>query len=506
MQGDPHRTVSSSYKFPPEVGKEQLPPEVGQEQLPPEVGQQQFNGARPGDLFAGRYRIDELLGQGGYGRVYRATQISTGRAVALKAFATGYEDGAGRFAREAAVIQRLEHPNTVRLFDHGLDERGRPYLVLELLRGRPLDRLLTEGGPLPLDAALRVTAQVLKSLMEAHAMGVIHRDIKPANVFITSRPGEPMFAKVLDFGLAKDFGAGTRAGHTLEQAMAAKLTGTGEVLGTANYMAPEQVSGGVLTPQTDVYAVGLLLGEALSGAPLVRGSSTLAVAQLQASAEPVPIPANVEATRAGRIVRRAVEKRVDLRYASAREMLADLELVLAGGAPARPRTSRALIVLVALGALLVGVAIMLSVALMFGEEPNDSDRREDLSRISSARASTTEEEPTVESPATPESFDVEKLKSSLVASGYRVFDPMATESPGVSVVTLRVEKGPCKGTVTRFVHAAHGKRRMVGGQGAQPGTKLLVEGRTSLLVSLTADGASAPSAACTDPAVAAMLK
>src|SRR5262245_57203157 len=160
----------------------------------------------PGDAVAGRYRIDALLGRGGFGVVYSATQLPIGRPVALKmllAEALAEADGVIRFRREAELAQRLSHPNTVRLYDFGETEQGLPFIAWELLRGRSLEAILMEDGALPPVRVARIAGQVLKALMEAHALGVVHRDVKPSNVFLSDFSGERDFVKVLDFGIAK---------------------------------------------------------------------------------------------------------------------------------------------------------------------------------------------------------------------------------------------------------------------------------------------------------------
>lgn len=314
---------------------------------------------RPGEIFAGRYRIEKLLGAGGYGRVYRATQLPGGQLVALKTIFTVYDDGAARFAREAAIAQKLKHPNTVRLFDFGKTERGQPFLVLELLQGESLESMIERSGPMPAATALKIISQVLMALMEAHGFNIIHRDIKPANIFITSHAGAPLFVKMLDFGLAKDL-KGALSDNPYST-IARPLTQTGEVMGTVSYMAPEQVTGGLLTPATDLYAVGLVLAELIHGVPLYDGASAMGIALAQASPKPTEVPATVAQSIAGPIVARAIEKNVSRRYQTAAQMLADVEVALRHAtAPPAPNRgiSRAMI---ALGGAGVGLLVLISV-------------------------------------------------------------------------------------------------------------------------------------------------
>ena len=280
-----------------------------------------------GALVAGRYRIDAELGRGGHGVVFRATQQPLGHEVALKMLlpeAVLAEGSVARFMREAALAQRLEHPNTVRLFDFGQTEQGLPFIVWELLRGRTLEQEIARA---PLDArrVSRVAAQVLKSLMEAHARGIVHRDIKPQNVFLCDHAGETDFVKVLDFGVATTL-PGTTQGPP--------VTRSGQLIGTPNYMAPEQVNGAPLSPRTDLYALGLVMAEALSGTCVIEDTSPIKVWMMQASAAPVPLPQVVSHSILGAVITRATRKPAHERYASAEEMLVDLERAMSAATAA----------------------------------------------------------------------------------------------------------------------------------------------------------------------------
>jgi serine/threonine-protein kinase len=267
-----------------------------------------------GTLIAGRYRVDAEIGRGGFGAVLAATQLPIGRAVAVKVLLPEMALGEHkeRFRREAALAQRLEHPNTVRLLDFGVTDDGLPFLVFELLKGKPLDAVLRETGALhPLRVA-RIASQVLKSLMEAHALGVVHRDIKPANVFLCTFQGEPDFVKVLDFGIAKEQGQDA-------------LTQAGQVLGTPSYMAPEQMMGRPVTPLADLYTLGLVMAEALTGAVVFQGENDAEVCVAQLSDAPAPLPPAVLRSPLGPVILRATQKLPERRFASAGEMLAQLD-------------------------------------------------------------------------------------------------------------------------------------------------------------------------------------
>jgi hypothetical protein len=215
----------------------------------------------------------------------------------------------------------------VRHLDHGV-AAGVPFLVLELLEGEPLDRVIEQRGTLSPRVALAILDQILGALEEAHRLGVVHRDLKPQNVFITSRFGQPPFAKLLDFGIAKQ----TRGG--------APLTALGEAIGTPSYMAPEQTLGGAVDARTDVYAAGLLLAEMVTGKPVFDRGGPMTILVAQAKDEPVPLSREVLASFVGALVQRAVQKRPEDRFPSAEAMreatLATLaEVDATGAAPTR---------------------------------------------------------------------------------------------------------------------------------------------------------------------------
>jgi serine/threonine protein kinase len=287
----------------------------------------------PGQVVGGRYELVELLGQGGHGAVYRAIQRPLGREVAIKMILVEaiYSDGMlERFAREAALVQRLEHPNTVRLFDFGTTEHGLPYIVFELLRGRTIEQELGRGTLTPFRVG-RVATQVLKSLMEAHALGIVHRDIKPSNVLLVDYSGETDFVKVLDFGVARRI---RMAGDDKEKP---GITHDGQIIGTPSYMAPEQIRGAAVGPQADLYALGLVMAEALTGTQIYDGDTAMQIWIKQTSDEKVPLPHVVLGSVLGPVIARATAKSVSERYPSAAAMRDDLEkLLLAASAATDP--------------------------------------------------------------------------------------------------------------------------------------------------------------------------
>jgi eukaryotic-like serine/threonine-protein kinase len=279
----------------------------------------------PGHVVAGRYRIEQLLGQGGMGSVYRAMQLSVGRPVALKLLSDehiGSVDLLERFQREAVALARLEHPNTVRLFDFGTSEGGCPFLVMEFLRGTDLAQDLERNGPLRYDHALRVARQISCSLSEAHDAGIVHRDVKPANVFLCAGSSWPL-VKVLDFGIVGDIVA---------DPVAPRLTRTGTVLGSVAYMSPEQAQGLAVGPASDLYALGVVLFEMLTRRTLFdpRACTAQLIAKVM---EPAPRLRDVDpALRVPDgldvLVADLVERDAHRRPASARAVIERLDALL----------------------------------------------------------------------------------------------------------------------------------------------------------------------------------
>lgn len=275
-----------------------------------------------GKTIAGRYVIRGLLGHGGMGAVYEAEHIGIGKRAAIKfvdpEFATD-EKVVARFAREARAMSAIESAHIVTVFDAGSEE-GRPYLVMELLRGEDLGQRLRRLRRIPLREAMHIVAQVLKGLARAHAAGIVHRDLKPDNVFLVKHDTDPVFAKIVDFGISK-----------IERPRAntspLALTGRGTVLGTPFYMSPEQAQASSdVDGRTDLYSVGAILFECLTGRPPHTGESYEQVilsicmrdAPLLSSLDP-SISAPVSA-----FVARALARDKTQRFSSAERMLAAL--------------------------------------------------------------------------------------------------------------------------------------------------------------------------------------
>ncbi len=232
----------------------------------------------PGDVIERKYRIVNLLAEGGMGSVYHAVQEPLGRDVALKVLKPGNDSPAERdarlkrFFREASVSSRLQHPNTVMIFDYGelADDQGF-FLTMEFLHGCVLRDLMPPGSYLEPSLAIHIAMQIAGSLAEAHAAGVVHRDLKPPNVMIVERGGDPFFVKVVDFGIVKD----------LEDNNNDELTAENTLLGSPTYMAPERfLSTKSDSPAVDIYALGILLYEMLVGRPPFQREGEATVHQL----------------------------------------------------------------------------------------------------------------------------------------------------------------------------------------------------------------------------------
>ena len=228
-----------------------------------------------GQVLGGQYQIEYEIGHGGFGTVYRAKQLAVDRDVAVKVLELPLglrrEHHAmlvARFRREAQATSALKHPNTVTLIDFGEDETGVLYLVLELLEGLDLKSLNMGQAPLASTRAAHIATQICGSLSDAHARGIVHRDLKPANVFISDFQGAEDFAKVLDFGIARMLDPG-EAGEMTE------ITMEGMRIGTPRYMPPEQLRGEAVGPATDLYALGCIIHEMLTGAPVFGGPGTV---------------------------------------------------------------------------------------------------------------------------------------------------------------------------------------------------------------------------------------
>ena len=252
------------------------------------------------------------------GALYLAEQIEIERQIVLKVLLPELAENPSfetRFRREAQLLKSLVHPNTVRVYDFGETEDGIIYISMEYLEGRTLRDELDTHGSLSVKRAVKITRQILKSLAEAHEHNTIHRDLKPENIMLVDYTTDKDFVKVIDFGIAKPTG---------DQEMT-KLTRTGTAFGTPNYMAPEQILGKNIGPHTDVYPVGLLLIEMISGQMAISGTKLLEVAQKQVSPEPVVLQPLVAQTPLGPVIKTAVEKNIANRFQNCVDFIGALD-------------------------------------------------------------------------------------------------------------------------------------------------------------------------------------
>jgi serine/threonine-protein kinase len=270
-----------------------------------------------------RYQLGDRLGSGGMSNVYQATDRTLERTVAVKVLAEHLSDDerfVARFRREALAVAKLIHPNIVQVYDTGVDE-GHHYIVMEYVEGRSGAQVLTRQGPLDPATAAEAGIQACAGLDYAHRRGIIHRDVKPGNLMIVGGPvgGGEMTVKLTDFGIAR----------AVEQT---RITQVGSVVGTAAYLAPEQVRGEEATPATDVYALGVVLYQFLTGRLPYEGSSLAELAVRQQNERPLPPSTyndEVPETLGGAVLR-ALEGDPSRRYASADELAGSLNLGLQG--------------------------------------------------------------------------------------------------------------------------------------------------------------------------------
>jgi serine/threonine protein kinase len=272
---------------------------------------------------SGRYETAERLGSGGMSNVYKATDRILERTVAVKILAEHLSDDerfVARFRREALAVARLIHPNIVQVYDSGVDD-GRHYIVMEYVAGRSGAQILQRQGPVDAETAAEIGIQACAGLDYAHRRGIIHRDVKPGNLMITGGPvgSGDLVVKLTDFGIAR----------AIEQT---RITQVGSVVGTAAYLSPEQVRGEEATPGTDVYALGVVLYQFLTGRLPYEGSSLAELAVRQQNEKPLPpstynpeVPEPLSAA-----VLRALEGDTNRRYASADEFATGLQMGLEG--------------------------------------------------------------------------------------------------------------------------------------------------------------------------------
>ncbi len=285
-----------------------------------------------GTIFDQRFRVDERIAVGGFGAIYRATHVKSGHRVALKVLLPSLARDLGvvaRFRREGDTLTALRCPHTINAYELGQAADHTLFIVMELLYGESLFERYQANGPFEWKRMVRIARQVCESLEEAHGKGIVHRDLKPTNIHLERHDDDIDYVKVLDFGIAKIIG-----GNQFE---AADLTNAGQMIGTLDYMSPEQMVGAKVTGQTDIYTLGIVMYEMIAGCTPFPEAMTAAQA-LAAVMKTMPDPLYLRAPvpeELDRIVMRCLERDTAKRYQTVAELRADLDRLLAGHAPDR---------------------------------------------------------------------------------------------------------------------------------------------------------------------------
>ncbi len=269
-----------------------------------------------GTVLGQRYQILGVLGRGGFATVYKANQISLGQPVAIKVLRVTRTVASGfleRFSREAKASSQIQHPDVVRVLDYGVAEDSSPYMVMELLRGHALSTEIQRNGPMDIKRALRLFIRCLDALNAAHKLGIVHRDLKPDNIFVTEPNSRVEALKLLDFGIA----------HMMEQQV--RLTSAGEFYGTPQYLTPEYIRSKSISPAFDVYQVGLLFVEVVTGRPAVDGTGMQCM--MAHSRGDLNIPEQILKSPVGPVLTKALSLDPKARYQNAGELRDALEAI-----------------------------------------------------------------------------------------------------------------------------------------------------------------------------------
>ena len=379
-------------------------------------------------ILGARYQLGEMIGTGGMADVYIAQDQRLSREVAVKILRSDLAKDptfVSRFRKEAKAAAGLNHPGIVAVYDSGEDPA--PYIVMELVSGHTLRELIHGGERLPLDRALEIGAGILEALDYSHQRGIVHRDIKPANIMITDK-GD---VKVMDFGIARAM-----------DDLGATLTSTWNVVGTAQYLSPEQALGEIADTPTDIYSTGCLLYELLTGRPPFSGETPVSIAYQHVSGALIParqvqpdLPESVEVVLAV-----ALAKKTEDRYASANAMLQDINKIRAGQnistkVARAPLASRRTVITTGLVVLGVGIAAVLGLSLNGGSTPslgNEIPNVVGLTEVE-ARALLSDYTVTVQRAHDP------RIPNDRVASQIPLATTQATKG---SAVTLTISDGP----------------------------------------------------------------
>ncbi|HEY7545568.1 MAG TPA: TonB family protein, partial [Blastocatellia bacterium] len=277
-----------------------------------------------GRTIGGHYKLVKKIGQGGMAVVYKAEHVRISRPSAIKILnpdLTGTPELIERFEREAEMASRINHPNAAGIYDVGEEEDGLVYITMEFVDGDPLSKIIKREGPLPLDRVVNIIRQVADALDAAHQLHIVHRDMKPDNIMVCRREGKPDWVKVVDFGIAKQarHGIGYKA-----------LTQRGVILGTPEYMSPEQLLRKPLDPRSDIYSLGLVVFKALTGKAAFEGLTPQARMIKKLSEPPMALsearPGLKVSPQVEEVLRKALDPEPDLRYQTVLEFAADLEV------------------------------------------------------------------------------------------------------------------------------------------------------------------------------------
>lgn len=291
-----------------------------------------MNFPAPGEIFAHKYRVENLLGKGGFSRVYRAIQEDLDRPVALKILRPPIQTDANaverqkkldgmavRFNREAKMMSRLKSPHTITVYDYGRTEDGLLFMAIEYIDGMDLTHLIRAQGAIEPERVFKMLRQVLISLHEAHSLGMLHRDIKPQNIMIFDHLGQRDQIKLLDFGIVKLIDEEAKADQR-------DLTDDGTLVGTPRYMSPEYIRGAKIGPPSDIYSLGLVVYELLVGEQAIQAESSIQIIGKQLEPQSFFLPSLLEVSpEFRRIINKMLHKDPSQRYQNATEVLADMQ-------------------------------------------------------------------------------------------------------------------------------------------------------------------------------------